>query len=139
MKSFAVHYDPEDLTDLNELSPFNLKHDIKDLSSQELIDIAESIASELLISLNHPPTVVLKYSTNDKSVSWLKVRTEDQQRHTGKSNGFRCIVLVDNKNKHAYLLHLYRHGHGEDKNISHSDENQLKEMVKKYHQELQSN
>ena len=71
-------------------------------------------------------------------VSCAKIRTMDIEREVGKSNGYRCIVLADNINKCAFLLHVYRHGHGEDENISHSDKNKLKKLVKEYSDSLKA-
>lgn len=47
-----------------------------------------------------------------------KIRVLDVARDAGKSNGYRCIVLVDYVNNAVFLLHLYRHGHGESDNIT---------------------
>ena len=58
------------------------------------------------------------------------------ERDAGKSNGYRCIMLVDTLNRHAFLLHIYRHGHGEDKNIDKKSENQLKKLVDEYSKAL---
>ena len=41
-------------------------------------------------------------------------------------------------NLRAYLLHIYRHGHGEDRDISRTAENQLKNMVDEYSQALKN-
>ena len=49
-----------------------------------------------------------------------------------KSNGYRCIVLVDYVHSSAFLLHIYRHAHGEAENISRSDRNQLDGLVDEY-------
>ena len=120
------------MQDLCELSPFNLKKDLKSISEEELCSICEEIGNELIYGVNHPPTVALLYRGDSQKTSCVKIRTMDIKRNKGKSSGYRCIALVDAKMNSAFLLHLYRHGHGEDKNISKSEMNQLKKLVDEY-------
>ena len=73
-----------------------------------------------------------RFIEKERKAAWVKIRIEDVQRDAGKSNGYRCIVLVDMMNRHAFLLHLYRHSHGERDNISSREENKLKKLVNDY-------
>lgn len=136
MNSFSVHCEPETIEEFKDLSPFNYKKDIKDIPREELYAIAEEIGHELIYGIHRPPNLVRRYLSKFHDAAWVKIKTVDLRRDAGKSNGYRCIVLLDLKNYHAYLLHIYRHGHGEDKNISEKDENKLKNLVEEYSKEL---
>lgn len=132
MSKYSVHFDPAEMEDLNRLSPFNLDKDLKGMSEETIVSISEEIANELKNGINKPPTLVLRYLAKLKNAAWVKIKTVDVERDAGKSNGYRCIVLVDIINKHAYLLHLYRHAHGEDKDIDQKSQNKLKKLVEEY-------
>lgn len=136
MGKYNVHYDPEEMEQLNALSPFNLKKDLKEISLDSLLFISEEIAQELLNGLNRPPNVIAKYWGKHNVAAWVKIKTLDVERDSGKSNGYRCIMLVDTLNRHAFLLHIYRHGHGEDKNIDKKSENELRKLVDEYSKAL---
>lgn len=136
MEKYYIHYDPDEMTDLVNISPFSLKKDLKRLRDNEIDEIAEELANELHVGINRPPTVVPVYFSSDRKAACVKVRVDDVGRNKGKSNGYRCISLVDIYNRHAYILHIYRHGSGEDKNISDIARNRLKEMVRQYSVEL---
>lgn len=136
MSTYNVHYDPEEMEELNTLSPFNLKKDLKEISAETILYISEEIAHELLNGLNRPPNVIAKYWGKRNAAVWVKIKTLDVERDAGKSNGYRCIMLVDTLNRHAFLLHIYRHGHGEDKNIDKKSENQLRKLVDEYSKAL---
>ena len=56
----------------------------------------------------------------------------DVARLSGKSHGYRCIALFDTDKKFVFLLHVYRHGHGEDQNISKKERNMLRNLVDQY-------
>ena len=135
MSTYNVHYDPEEMEELNTLSPFNLKKDLKEISAETILYISEEIAHELLNGLNRP-NVIAKYWGKRNAAAWVKIKTLDVERDAGKSNGYRCIMLVDTLNRHAFLLHIYRHGHGEDKNIDKKSENQLRKLVDEYSKAL---
>ena len=124
------------MADLLEKSPFSLKRDLKQLQNEEIDKIAEELANELHRGIPRPPTVASGFVTQDRRVAWVKVRIDDLGRKKGKSNGYRCISLVDLYHRHAFILHIYRHGRGEDKDISDAAQNQLKDMVKQYSDEL---
>ena len=121
------------------LSPFNLKKDIKEISDEQLTEIAENIANELKYG-PHGDTYNITYkSTENNKVNYSKIRCEDNARKKGKSSGYRCIVLVDNESYYGFILHIYRHSHGEDKNISKRDKNALKKLVETYVKEKKKN
>lgn len=138
MDKFYVHCFPDDdaMEELLSKTPFNLKKDLKEIPEDVIKDIGEEIAGELHEHINRPPNLIAKYIGIGRKAAWVKIKTLDVQREAGKSNGYRCITLVDMINRHAYLLHLYRHGHGEDKNISKSDEKTLKKLVDEYTKSL---
>lgn len=132
MDKFEVHISPEELEELTSRSPFNLKKDLKNLSAELVQRIAEEIAHTLHYDIDRPPSLVARFIEKERKAAWVKIRIEDVQRDAGKSNGYRCIVLVDMMNRHAFLLHLYRHSHGERDNISSREENKLKKLVNDY-------
>ena len=126
------------MQELLQKTPFNLKKDLKDMSDELIQEIAEEIANELQQGIDHPPSIVAPFVDKERKAAWVKVRIVDVQRESGKSNGYRCIALVDMINRHAFLLHLYRHGHGEDKDISKKDKNKLKALVQEYANSLEA-
>lgn len=132
MSSFSVYYSPEDLEPLYSLSPYNLKKDIKAIDKAELDRIAEEIGNEVHNGIERPPVTTALYWAINRKAAYAKIRVLDVVRDAGKSNGYRCIVLVDYINNAAFLLHLYRHGHGESDNISLKDRNTLKSLVDEY-------
>lgn len=136
MGKYSVHACPEELVELK--TPFNLKNDLKGISNDKRDSIAEEIANELIQGLNRPPSSVIVYWAKTHDVAWIKIRIGDSDREAGKSNGYRCILLVDEINKHAFLLHIYRHAHGEDKEISQASKNALKNLVDDYSNSLEN-
>ena len=138
MDKFYVHCFPDDeaMEELLKKTPFNLKKDLKGMSENLILDIGVEIANELHYSIDRPPNLVARYFGKDRKAAWVKIKVVDVQRDAGKSNVYRCITLVDTINRHAFLLHLYRHGHGEDKNISRSEEKMLNKLVDEYTESL---
>lgn len=132
MATYRVYCDPEGMRELCALSPYNLKKDIKNISEKELNSISEEIANELRYGLNRPPVNVPQYWGKTRQVLYSKIRTMDDARDAGKSNGYRCIVLIDNENQCAFVLHIYRHSHGENDNVSKTDKNKLRRLVDEY-------
>jgi len=133
---YNVHYDPDEMDELNDLSPFNLKKDLKNISENERQLIAEEIANELIKGIHRPPNTIVRYWARLRNAAWVKIKTMDVGRDTGKSNGYRCVILADTINNHAFLLHVYRHGHGEDMDIDRKSENKLKKLVEEYSNSL---
>ena len=140
MRGFSVHYDPDALEGLSHISPFNLKNDIKTskITIKELEQIAEELANELMQIADQHKNSSFEYITRGRDAAWIKIRISDSKRQAGKSNGYRSILLVDLFNRHAFILHIYRHGHGEDKNISQNEKNKLRDLVDKYSKALEN-
>ena len=138
LTKYYVHCFPDEeaMEELLSKTPFNLKKDLKEIPEDIIQDIAKEIADELHEHINRPPNLVARYIGRGRKAAWVKIKTLDVQRDAGKSNGYRCITLVDIINRHAYLLHLYRHAHGEDKNISNSEEKALRKLVDEYIESL---
>lgn len=132
MATYRVYCDPDGMEELCALSPFNLKKDLKGISQDDRYFIQEEIGNSLRYGVNNPPSVVTRYWGKRKRALYSKIRVMDIARASGKSNGYRCIVLVDLENLFAFILHVYRHGHGEDKNISDKDEKMLRKLVDEY-------
>ena len=114
-------------------SPFNLKVDEKSMNRDEITRIEEEVANILHSGkASAPGFSIMRYSTKNRNIFWAKMRVADPLRNKGKSKGYRCIVLVDRCNLKAFVLHIYRHGHGEDENISSKDKNQMNELLELY-------
>ncbi len=138
MEKFSVYYDPDDLEELCQYTPYNLKKDLKNIGKDTLTDIAEEIANEIHQGLDRPPTAVALRWSKMRQTACAKIRIVDVKRDAGKSHGYRSIVLVDYVHHSAFLLHLYRHGHGENDNISKQDKNALDKLVDMYAQSLEA-
>ena len=138
MEKFSVYYDPSALEELSQYTPYNLKKDLKNIDEGTLADIAEEIANEIYQGLDRPPTAVALRWSKKRQTACAKIRVVDVNRDAGKSNGYRSIVLVDYVHHSAFLLHLYRHGHGENDNISKRDQNTLNKLVDMYAQSLEA-
>ena len=132
MSKFSIYYDPDSLKPLCEKSPFKLKKDLKGIDQETLDEIAEEIVNEIYNGLDSRPSAKALYWGKERKAACAKIRVLDIARKEGKSHGYRCVVLVDYKSCCIFLLHLYRHSHGEDKNISTKDKNKLKELVDEY-------
>lgn len=137
MDKISVYYDPSALKELWSRTPFNLKRDLKNIDEQTIAKIAEDIGNEIKNGIERPPVAVTPYWGKKRRTAWAKIRTIDVARDSGKSSGYRCIVLVDYVNRSAFLLHLYRHGHGEDKDIDKRAKNMLKALVDEYTESLE--
>ena len=132
LMEYSVIYDFNVIDEnFGSLSPYNLSKDCKGVSATELADIANNIVDELKYGPRTPAYVHIYKSKKDKDVSYSKIRCADKTRNEGKSKGYRCVILVDNKLHVGYLLHLYKHSSGED-DISKKDKNTLKNLVESY-------
>lgn len=112
-------------------TPFNIVKDIRELSlsEEDLGEIAKNVSEELKAGDGRTSNQSV-YFGYKRLARWAKIRVADVQRKTGKSSGYRCIVLVDEKNKFGYILHLYLHS--SIINISQQEKNQLKKLVDEY-------
>ena len=132
LDKISVYYDPAELEELYSRTPYNLKKDLKDIDEDTMVEIAEELANEIKEGLDRPPTAVALRWGLKRKVACAKIRTVDVARDSGKSGGYRCIVLVDYVNKSAFLLNIYRHGHGEKDNIDRKSQNKLNKLVDEY-------
>ena len=134
MSKFSVYYDPDGMEEICKRSPFNLKKDLKNISDEEIKRIARNVADELYLGAERPPVTSVMYWGLGRKAAYGKIRTVDVEHSDGKSNGYRCITLVDMVNHCAFLLHVYKHG--KDDIISQKDKNQLKKLVNEYVESL---
>ena len=95
MGTFRVYYDPAALEELCRRTPYNLKKDLKNIDEQTRQEIAEELANEIYLGLDRPPTAVSLHWGRKRQATCAKIRVVDVRRDAGKSNGYRCIVLVD--------------------------------------------
>lgn len=136
MSKFSVYCDPDGMEELCRLSPFNLKKDLKSINKEELNKILENVANELYQGVQRPPASSMMYWSPDRKAAYGKIRTVDVEHDDGKSNGYRCIALVDMINYRAFVLHIYKHGKGKDDDVSDNAKNKLKNLVNEYVQSL---
>ena len=104
MGTFRVYYDPAALEELCRRTPYNLKKDLKNIDEQTRQEIAEELANEIYLGLDRPPTAVSLHWGRKRQATCAKIRVVDVRRDAGKSNGYRCIVLVDYVHSSAFLL-----------------------------------
>lgn len=131
MNKISVYCEAEKTAELWEKTNYNLKKDLKNISDDELNDIAVEIGNEITNGYDRPAATAIYWGFKRKA-NYAKIRVIDEKRDTGKSGGYRCIVLVDYVNNCAFLLHIYRHGHGVDDELTRSDKNKLKKLVDEY-------
>ncbi len=130
MAKYNVFHDADAIDEAFSNSPFKLKKDVKDLSETELDDIAKCIGDELIQGFGRDACVLLYNKGQEYVLGFAKVRCGDKKHKKGKSNGYRCIVLVDSENELAYLLHIFTHSVKD--NISKKETNRLKKLVDEY-------
>lgn len=122
----------EKTAELWEKTTFNLRRDLKDISKEELKDIAVEIGNEIENGINRPPITSALYWGIKRKATYAKIRVADEKHDFGKSSGYRCIVLVDYVHNSAFLLHIYKHGQGKDDELTNSDKNKLRKLVDEY-------
>lgn len=137
---FSVYFDPDDYEEIWRKSPFNYKKDIKAFSDDELIKLANELADEILQGIERPPiSAALHWSIGRKAAS-AKIRTVTLNQNEGKSDGYRCIVLVDYVNNAAFILHIYRHDKQTDQEVRRilqkKGKGSLKQLVDEYSSSL---
>lgn len=129
---FQVFYEPEVISEEFANSPFNLKKDCKYINEEEMIWIAENVQAEAEANRKSDTYSILYKCNANYKITYCKIRTEDKTRRRGKSGGYRVIALVDREDNLVFILHVYRHSHGEDDNISPADKNKLKKLIDEY-------
>lgn len=116
-----------------ELSPYNLKKDIKGMTTGKQKSIATSITYELMNGPGRPSYSICYRCQNDIRIHYAKIRISDSDSNKGKTGGYRIISLIDDDIKYCFVLHIYKHAHGEDNDISKSDKNLLEKLVEEYY------
>lgn len=137
MSKISVYYDVEKTAELWEKTTFNLKKDLKDISNDDLKDIAEEIGHEIENGIDRPPITSALYWGIKRKANYAKIRVADEKHDSGKSSGYRCIVLVDYVHNSAFLLHIYKHGQGKDDELTKTDKNKLRKLVDEYVESLE--
>lgn len=133
---YIVYGDPGIIDEEFNDSPFSLKKDLKGISKEVQNKILENIANDLYNAENGKPLIKLYVCTHCIHIFCIKLRVADEERDNGKSGGYRAIVLVNEKDYYAFLLHLYRHSHGEKDNISKQAKNRIVKIVDSYYDAL---
>lgn len=138
MCKFSVYCDPDGMEELCSYSPYNLKKDLKDIEQDELDTIMENVANELYHGPHRPPVSSMMYWGKERKAAYGKIRVVDIKNDSGKSSGYRCVVLVDMKNYRGFILHIYKHGKKKDDDISSEERKQLRELVDEYVESLKA-
>ena len=131
MGKISVYCEAKKTAELWKRTNYNLEKDLDDIDEDELNQIAVEIGNEIENGLNRPTATAI-YWGNKRRANYAKIRIIDEKRDTGKSGGYRCIVLVDCVNDAAFLLHIYRHGQGHDNELTTRDKAKLRKLVDEY-------
>lgn len=129
---FSVVNDADIIGSEFQGTSFSLKKDLKDITQDELNELSLEIADELTNSPRPPASVIISKSNKHNEISCMKMRIRDAKRGNGKSKGYRIYLIVDKINYYAYVLHIYRHEHGEKADISQKDKNILRVLLNEY-------
>ena len=129
-----VSYDVESIEDAFKKSPYNLSKDTKNLSEAELKKIAEAVGNEIEQGFGRKECALIYKKGRKLFVGYAKIRCSDEKRNVGKSNGYRCIVIVDKYNNCAFILHVYTHSKCDD--ITKAEKNALRKIVDEYYESI---
>lgn len=132
MYTFSVYCDPKGMKELCDLSPYNLKKDLKDIEEDELNSIMVNVANELCCGPHRPPVSSMMYWGKERKAAYGKIRVVDIKNDSGKSGGYRCVVLVDMMNYRGFILHIYKHGKKRDDDIGRDERKKLSRLVDEY-------
>ena len=139
-RRFKVLYDPNDYEEIWSKTPFNYKKDAKPFSEDDLKALAEEVSNEILYGIERPPITAALHWSSDRNAASAKIRTLTLNHDTGKSGGYRCVVLVDYVNNAGYILHIYKHNKEADaelqRHLRKKDNKSLKHLVDEYSSSL---
>lgn len=133
MKKYSIIIDPDFIENEIRISPYNLRKDLKDISIEAYREIGSNILNELILGPGRPSNSICYRCKNNICIYYSKIRIKDLERNKGKSGGYRIISLVDEEDLFCFVLHIYRHAHGEDNDISKNDKNKLERIVEEYY------
>lgn len=132
MNSISIVADIEEIDNaFGEDSPFRLKKDAKyhNLKQKDLDNMAEAISDEIQQGFDRTACVVI-FWTETRKGNYCKIRVANEEKNSGKSGGYRCVVLWDNIAKEGFLLHIFEH---KDKdNLTAVEKKALKNLVCQY-------
>jgi mRNA-degrading endonuclease RelE of RelBE toxin-antitoxin system len=122
-------------------SPISLKKDYKNLFGKDYPSIVESwIIRNLYLVITKSPNSLIKLQgikLTDHKTFITKVRLPDHSSKSGKSGGYRCLVLIDFINNRAILLHIYKKkGRSQKDDITPEEKKALSKVHQVYRQSL---
>lgn len=134
MNNIVVSCDAEVIEEVFKTSPYNLKNDIRDLTETQIKKIETAVGEEIMHGFGRNECALLYKIGTKLFVGYAKIRCGDEKRNVGKSNGYRCIVIVDKYNNCAFILHVYTHAKKD--NLSHKEKNSLRKIVDEYYESI---
>ena len=130
---YEIVIDPMTIEKELSLSPYNLKKDMKDINNNDEKAIVSGLRYELINGPGRGSYAICYKCKRDIRIHYAKIRVPDEKRNRGKSGGYRVISLIDSDIQYCFVLHIYRHAHGEDNDISKNDKNSLEKLVEEYY------
>lgn len=93
----------------HEPLPISLQRDFKKCFSKNIDKEKDRLLKDLGKEMSKPITShhKLKGITQQAKASIVKIRLSDPDGKSGKSGGYRCIVLINTVSNEALLLHIY--------------------------------
>jgi len=122
-----IYIDSEVIQEIvGEISPFNIVSDFKHCLGNQIKWFFDEIDNNLQIDLYK--TISLKRSKKgDFSCRAVKIRVANPKANSGTSGGYRCILLLNDKNNEAIPLHIYNKS--KKKDITQNEKNKLIKLL----------
>lgn len=136
--------DPQDIEDIFDTfvhkNPFSLKKEYKNFKKEyaALDDVMFLGLLSLEIQAaykNAKQSNYIYHNKNQHKIAIIKFRIRDVKSHSGKSNGWRAIALVDEINNIFYLLSLYKHSNGKD-NLTSQEKREVRDLCDEYSESI---
>ncbi len=127
-------YEQQDLIELfDDISPFNMKKDIKFLNKQhiDLDKILQDIEATLYTKNYDVVYERIKCDSKTKETVLVKVRIKNPQNNRGESSGFRVLAIVNECEDYAIVINLFPKTGSERKDdLTEKEEVKAKELYK---------
>ena len=124
-KYFKIILDHDKVNEIfGDLTPFNLKKEIKQLSNEEKKFIIKYTADELCLPEKPPSRCIL---TRNNNLYIIKIRCPKLTNNKGKSYGYRIIILVDEIRCIGIILSILDKSKSSD--LSQYEKNKLKILI----------
>lgn len=127
-------YKQQDLIELfDDISPFNMKKDIKFLNKQHIdIDkILQDIEATLYTRNYDVIYERVKCNEDKKETILVKVRIKNPQNNRGESSGFRIVAIVNECEDFAIVINIFPKTGSERKDdLTQDEESKAKDLYK---------